>query len=413
MLKAISSILLAAAGTAATAQAPAPTQSPPAAGPEQNVVVIGDREAYRRRLAECLARRCPPNEDIDATTALAEVLFDEGEYREARSVLRASIGRNRDEARAYPEPVSDLYRATARVTRQLGFDQEAQRYTWEILGALRAGLPVEDHRHFTARLEIVESLTAFGEYQQAQRELRELSQRARAAGRDEIVATAELRSLWISFIQGPTDNSTVRRLIELAASSDPRRSVGARMLLIRIYNERGDRRRADEMIAQLGTGGTHRTLLFAPSYQVSQQDNPGASRSRGAAMDASTSRPPPAPGGESHSSLIVGNLANRMTEQMEDQWIDVGFRIRADGSVEDVQVSGRRGSPGWERPLLESIASRRYSTTADGSQTQRLERYTYTSRLTRQVTGTHIPDRSPSGRVEYTLLSETNLPPDP
>src|SRR5690349_6634013 len=160
MLKAISSILL-AAGTAASAQAQAQAQpqSQPAAGPEQNVLVIGDREAYRRRLAECLARRCPPNEDIDATTALAEVLFDEGEYREARSVLRASIGRNRDEAARYPEPVSDLYRATARVTRQLGFDQEAQRYTWQILSALRAGLPVEDHRHFTARLEIVESLT--------------------------------------------------------------------------------------------------------------------------------------------------------------------------------------------------------------------------------------------------------------
>jgi len=413
MLKAISSILLAAIGTAGSAQPQSQPQSPPTAGPEQHVVVVGDRDAYRRRLAECLARRCPPNEDIDATTALAEVLFDEGEYREARTVLRASIGRNRDEAARYPEPVSDLYRANARVTRQLGFDQEALRSTWQILSALRAGLPVEDHRHFTARLEIIESLTAFGEYQQAQRELRELRERASAAGRDEIVATAELRSLWISFIQGPTDNSTVRRLIELSASPDPRRSVGAKMLLVRIYNERGDRRRADEMIAQLGTGGAHRTLLFAPSYQVSQQDNPGASRARGSSIDSSLSRPAPPPGGESHSSLVVGNLANRMTEQMEDQWIDVAFRIRADGTVEDVQVAGRRGSAGWERPLLESIASRRYSTTADGSKTQRLERYTYTSRLTHQVTGTHIPDRTPSARVEYTLLSETNLPPSP
>ena len=193
MLKAISSILLAAIGTAGSAQPQSQPQSPPAAGSGQHVVVVGDRDAYRRRLAECLARRCPPNEDIDATTALAEVLFDEGEYREARTVLRASIGRNRDEAARYPEPVSDLYRATARVTRQLGFDQEAQRSTWQILSALRAGLPVEDHRHFTARLEIVESLTAFGEYQQAQRELRELARagpcrRARRDRRDDGVA---------------------------------------------------------------------------------------------------------------------------------------------------------------------------------------------------------------------------------
>ena len=79
----------------------------------------------------------------------------------------------------------------------------------------------------------------------------------------------------------------------MSASADPRRSVGAKMLLIRIYNERGDRRRADDVIAQLGTGGTHRLLLSSPPYQVSQQDNPGASRACGSSIDSSMSRPPP------------------------------------------------------------------------------------------------------------------------
>ena len=84
--------------------------------PTEPIVVTGIRiQDYRDRLAACLARSCPPNEDIDATTALAEACSLEGEYREARTVLRASLGRNRDEAARYPEPVSDLYRASARV----------------------------------------------------------------------------------------------------------------------------------------------------------------------------------------------------------------------------------------------------------------------------------------------------------
>src|SRR5690349_18093767 len=107
MLNALTSFLLAASGTA-VAQSPQSHKACPDA--PQTIVVIGDRVAdLRRRLAACLPRHCPPNEDIDATTALAELLFDNGEYRDARTVLLASIGRNRRDAAHYPEPVSDLY----------------------------------------------------------------------------------------------------------------------------------------------------------------------------------------------------------------------------------------------------------------------------------------------------------------
>jgi len=171
MLTALSSLLMAMSGT--TAAQPQPQQPPP--GVSQTVVVVGDRLAdLRRRLAACLARRCPTNEDIDATTALAELLFDTGDYRGARSALLGSIGRNRRHAEQYPEPVSELYRANAMVARHLGFDADARFSTWEILHSLQRGIPVEDARHFTARLEVIESLIAFGEYVQARDQLRAL-----------------------------------------------------------------------------------------------------------------------------------------------------------------------------------------------------------------------------------------------
>ena len=127
------------------------------------------------------------------------------------SVLLASIGRNRREAARYPEPVSELYRANALVARHLGFDSDAQRSTWEILHALQRGIPVEDARHFTARLEVIESLIAFGEYRQARDQLRELASRARAAGRDDVVTIAQMRGLWLHYIEAPDSNETETR----------------------------------------------------------------------------------------------------------------------------------------------------------------------------------------------------------
>jgi hypothetical protein len=401
MLDAISFFLLAAASGSTNVQ---PPQQQAPVGPPQTVVVTGDRIAdFRRRLAECLARHCAPNEDIDATTALAEALFVAGDYRGARTTLLASIGRNRREAAHYPEPVSDLYRANALVARHLGFDADARSSTREILHALQTGIPVEDARHFTARLEIIESLIAFGEYHQAQDQLRELARRARAAGRDDVVAATELRGLWLEYLQAPYDNTIVRRLTQMASSTDGHRAVPARLLLIRIYNAQGQTSQADTLIAQLGgRGGARRQLLFAPDYELAQADSGVGHASSQQSMQQSLltgTRP-----------MFVDNLSDRMTD-IYDQLIDVGFRIRPDGTVADVQVVNHVGAVGWESPLLQSISGRRYAIARDGSDTYRVERYSYTAeRRTQDLTGTHIGNRSPRGRVEFRELSETNVP---
>src|SRR4051794_11810778 len=88
-----------------TTQPPAAIQ-PPEAAP---IVVTAESIAdYRARLAACLSRHCPTNEDADATLALAEALFLEGEYNEGRLAVRASIRRNGHAAAAFPDAVSDL-----------------------------------------------------------------------------------------------------------------------------------------------------------------------------------------------------------------------------------------------------------------------------------------------------------------
>src|SRR5207253_3050417 len=109
----------------------------------ETVTVTGQRvQVYRDRLAACLARHCPVNEDVDATMALAEVLFLNGHYEEARRFVLRSLDRNHRAALTYPEPVADLYRVNSRLARHIGHDGQAARSTVNILRALQAGLPV-------------------------------------------------------------------------------------------------------------------------------------------------------------------------------------------------------------------------------------------------------------------------------
>jgi hypothetical protein len=375
-------ILFAAAAAATPVQAPAP----PAAEPG-TIVVTGRRVPdYRAALAACLARNCPPNEDIDATMALAEALFMTGQYRDARTTIRASLGRNHDEARNYPEPVSDLYRANARVARHLGFDTDAQISTSNILRALRTGLPVEDYRHFSARLEIAQSLVAFRQYRTARRALAELAERARAAGRADVAAIAGLRSLWVEYIEFP-NGSAIRDLTALTRLTGPDQrisAIGARMLLVRIYGERGETARVDALLAELRqTNPQRRQLLFAPLYQLAVNEDGDATLgglpAEGRSMDSTLAR-------------RAGNF--------DDMWIDVAFWVQPDGRVNDLQIVRKRGNPDWADPLLRSIRGRRYAAIPGNEPTYRLERYTYTSGYELR-TGSHIVQRSPRARVEY------------
>jgi hypothetical protein len=389
----ILSVLLAAT-TPFLQTAPA---SPPAAAGPGTIIVTGRRiQDFRAALEACLARHCPPNEDIDATTALAEALYLDGQYHEARTALLRSLSRNRREARNYPEPVSDLYRANARVARALGLDRDAESSTREILRSLQAGIPVEDYRHLTARFEIVQQMTAFGQYPQAGRMLRDIAMRAASAGRDDVVAMAELRLLWLDHLQGPRGGPPSSRLLAMARSPDPHRSIGARILLVRIYAEKGETAAADRLIAELGRSSGRRQLLFNPPYELLQSEDVAGRRDRVQAI--------------LQGETITSNIADRVLENFDDKWIDVGFWIRPDGRVEDLEIVRRRNRTDWAEPLLQSIRGRRYAA-SDGTSTYRVERYTYTSGYDDQGTATRTATRSPRARIEYFDLSGLTTPP--
>jgi hypothetical protein len=377
---------------------------PQSADAQQTIVVTGPRmQEFRDRLAACLARHCPVNEDVDATLALAEALFLNGDYAQARTAVRASLGRNRDQAASFPEPVSDLYRATSRITRHIGLDREARIASFGILTALQAGIPVEDYRHFTARLEIAElqmvsSYLQSSSFSGARRELQELARVARAAGREDVATIAELRECWYELIAYPGSTSAMTRLTEWAARTEPAermRANGARIVLARIYRYQGDEARANALLAEVGSSGAsaRRRLINSPHYTLGQQEM----RLEG---DQDLS-----------AGIAFGNTLNRVTENFDNKWIDVGFWVMPDGSVSGLEIVRRGATPDWSEPLLAAIRGRTYSTGPEA--TYRLERYTFTAPM-QQGTGSRIGHRAPNARAEYLDLTvEGQMPPPP
>jgi hypothetical protein len=368
--------------TAASQPAPNPGEHAP-------IVVTGERISdLRAALAACLARNCPTNEDVDASLALAEGEFLNGAYDRSEQAIRASIERNRQHRRAFAEPVADLYRSQARVQSHRGRDQLAAQSTYETLRTLRAGLPQEDHRHFTARLEIVQMELRNGNQHGAARELRELEAAARRAGRDDLVRLANMRQLQLRYALAPFGVAR-RRLLELAESRDPGlqfESVSARLFLARALRQEGEIARSDQLLAGIPpSDNDRRALLYAPPIELTE---------RLAWYSNDTGQ---------------GNALRLLADDYRNKWIDVGYWIDRDGRVGDVEILRQGARTEWAEPLLRSVRGRIYAPSGDGASSYRLERYTYTAPF-QVVTGSRIPQRSRRARVEYLDLTNPGEP---
>lgn len=378
----------------------------------QTIIVTGTPSPdYRADLEACVARGCSTPEDIAATLMLAESEYLNGDYREARRTVRASLRRNRNRAAQHPEPLASLHRADARLSWTLGLDTDGRQATFAVLSSLRAGIPEEDHRHFTARFEIAEMYFRAHEFIQARRMLAQIAELAAARNRPDIAAMAELRSLWFDY-RVDARPVTRDRIASLAQTTDPShriRTTGAKMLLSRIYRLEGDTARADALLRDVGAtaGGGRRMLLYSPTYQLGVRDYTGGN---GFGTDSGPSAPV-----LTAASLDYNDVAsryttlNRMSDNFEDKWIDVGFWVAPDGRVTQLDVVREGGAHDWAQPLLQSIRGRLYSPAADAS--YRLERYTYTSDY-ETPTGSRFAVRTRRARVEYLDLTEQPAAPN-
>jgi hypothetical protein len=373
--------MLFSAAMAASAPAGPPVEGPP-------IIVTGKRaQDTEAALRACLARKCPPDQDIDASLAHAENLFVAGDYRQARTILRRSLNRNGGRAADYPVPVSDLHRANALVANNLGFEEDYLRSTWGIYEALKQGIPEPDARHFGARMEIAAMTARLRGFEAAEQVYARLADDAEKGGRADIAAIARLRAAGLAYRRAPSE-ITRQRLRDIAGSTAPETKVAAAMaklFLARVASEAGRGAEAEALVREVSAVGFKApVLIHSPRYQVNVQElNPALEID----LDNLTG---------------MGNPARRYAGNFDKLWIDVGFWVQPNGRVSDLEVLRKGGSSSWAKPLLRSIEGRLYAPAREAA--YRMERYSFTSGYEAQ-TGTYLRQRSPQARVEYLDLT--------
>lgn len=381
---------------------------------DNNVVVTGVRlKDSERALKECIARKCPVEEDIAATLRHAENQFVQGQYREARGTLYKGRDRTRRFAKTYPVPVSTVTRAIATVSAHLGEPEAFQLASIDTLDALKAGLPRDDSRVLSARIEVANMFARLGRETAAEEVYQSVAKRARALDLVGVWGLAELRlaMLYGALADGnPGIYAQVERdwIARVRDNRDPRYAVfakAARVLEARKLARSGDAKAFEAILQDLRSlGETDRpVLVYAPPIPELRTSP------RGAYRQVNNS----GPGGGVLSAL------DRMPMWLfDDQWVDLSFYVTPDGRVADVGIL--RTSPKlqfdlWVKPILGSIAQRRYlpmKRDPNDPGVLRVERYTLTS-LMEQRTGSRISQRGPEPRIESLDLSIDPVPPAP
>jgi hypothetical protein len=357
-------------------------------------------------LKSCLDRGCPPDQDIAATLAHAENQFIEGDYRDARATLQASLGRNRKHKKSYPIQLSDLLRANGNIASQLGESDSYRISVLDMRDTLKNALSPNDYRVLGAELEVADSRLRLGYPDEARAKYRAIEERAKALKMPQVAAIAKIREL-SSFV---SDAKVTKDpyFITLAAEkldgyiSNPtpgaeKFAIVAQVLKSRLERSQGKTETTDALIkrySELGVTGTP-LLIHANPINI---NNALAGRDQDSltAFDS--------------GSLTSNALSSLQSISVEKRWVDIGFWIKPDGKVSEAEILRNKGSTKWTEAVLKSIYSRIYTPSIEVNDTSNpgfyaVERYTMTADYTTDNTGTHQRRRSNIPKIERIDLS--------
>lgn len=385
-------------------QAPQPASTATDQRADDIVVTARSLNDTARDLAACLARGCPPDQDMAATLAHAENQFVAGGYTDARRTLNDSLGRNRRAGGEFPVELSGVLRAYARVSAHLGEGRAYQLATLDIRQTLSRAFPETDGRVLAARVEVADSRARLGYVEEARRMYDDIAGDANRAGNKRVAAFSLLRLAMANY---PNDVAQrrperVRRSVsDLEAISTDATHVGADLalmadvLLARIDRDRGDMRRTDALAQRFAASGARRPLLL-------------------------TGEPVRLPDEDRLLAEPGGNVLRQMqTSRVERRWVDVGFWVNRNGSVSDYEVLRHEGDTGWASAVERSVKSRRYAAMRPGDDANApgfylIERYTLTADWRTDCTGSHLRCRDQQMRVErLDLTPDTVAAPTP
>lgn len=355
------------------------------------IVTARSLQDTRADLKACLARRCPPDEDIKASLAHAENQFVEGDYRDARETLVRSLGRNRRHKAQFPVELSDLLRANGNVASHLG---EADAYRLSVLDMrdiLKSALQPNDYRVFGAEIEVADSRMKLGYLEEAKDKYLAIQKEALAKGLPQVAAMAKLRQLSLLVQVADSQktafarkeaNDAINAYLATPAAGAEQFKIAAEVMQSRMDRSAGNSQSTDRLVARYAAlGGTDRPVLIHAN-PIKMNDAQAARAAAG------------------------GSDLNRRNMQVVDRrWVDIGFWINADGKVEEPEIIRKQGNSDWTDVVIRSIRSRIYAPLRSEKNgvapgIYAVERYTLTAQFEDDVTGTHIRQRSPVAKIE-------------
>ncbi|MFM2411400.1 MAG: hypothetical protein RL481_2228 [Pseudomonadota bacterium] len=391
MLKPAAALLIAMMATSAI---------PAFAGDEEKreIVVIGQSlKDTEKAWADCIARGCPPDEEIRAALTHAENQFITGDYRDARSTLVKTVGRNRKHGEQYPIEVSDLVRASSRVAEHLGEGNAFRLAVLDMRDTLRDALPAEDARVMVAQIEVGDSRAKLGYPEEAQRIYKDVAAKALKAGHNRVATYADLRRLLVGYAlaedskyKADMDKVTdeLRVMAEKPRPGAEDFGMVAAVTLARIDRKTGKNDSTAAIVKRYADlGGAKRPILLS-SEPIKMPDTDGALQQSG-------------------NVLSIGQGI------LEDRWIDVGFWINANGLPSDVEILRSSGNTNWAKLVMDSVKSRIYAPLKSSGEEAApgfymVERYSLTARYLDETTGTRIRQRSPVARIERIDITPEN-----
>jgi len=170
--------------------------------PTDDVIVVGHRA--EKELAACLARHCPPAQEVEASLQASFEQFADGRYPDARRTLQRAIDRNKRHAATLPGPVSSLYATLATVA-----EHEGDRRLWRTasrnnLTTLRAQLGEANSATLREELQFADDMVGQGVLNLADDTYAKVQRNAAAAGSTDLAASATFRRAWLALAAAGT-----------------------------------------------------------------------------------------------------------------------------------------------------------------------------------------------------------------
>lgn len=364
----------------------------------REIVVIGQSlKDTEKAWQDCIKRACPPDEEIRAALTHAENQFITGDYRDAKTTLNKTVGRNRKHGDNYPVEVSDLFRASSRISEHLGEADQFRLAVLDMRDTLREGLPAGDPRAMVAQIEVGDSRAKLGYPKEAIRIYKDVAETAFKAGHMRVGTYSELRRLLLEYaIADDSDYKAdmdkavqgLRAIADKPAAGAEDFGLVAAVTLARLDRKAGNDGSTAAIVKRFADrGGANRPILLS-SEPIKLPDAAG--------LDQKS-----------------GNVLAISQGYIEDRWIDVGFWVNANGLVSDTEVLRSSGNTRWAKLVTDSINSRIYAPLKSRNEAAAagfymVERYTFTARYMDEVTGTRIRQRSPVPRIERIDITPEN-----